>query len=371
MGIYIFFITVIGLILLFSFYNKRSILFSAMQSVNYSKGKSGKKFKFENLIIVSSLILFSGFRFMTGTDFLQLQSVYSDYINYPFFEIFNNSIEDYEYSKWFIVALILKISNHVQYIFIIAAFLFVLPLIHTLNRKSVNYQYSVLLVILIGFYTQSFNIIWQMAAVSVLFYAVSFFLEKKYFKFILLSLFALGLHSSVVLVLPIFLILSFLKTSYKNIVLILTLSLIVFFNKPLMNMVFLIWPDYNLYVGYRGSNIGLYLQLGVWLCLTSIILKFKNRLIEVDKANGFYILCLTVSLGIMILGTQNVIFDRMATYFKVYILYLIPSFFELFTGKEKILIIYFSSIFFFIWFLFYLKYNGVIPYKNILFTDVF
>lgn len=303
---------------------------------------------------------------MTGNDFGRLYSSFDSMVHLPIMDMFDNVPEVYEPIKWLIIALVVSITKNAQAVFVMIAVIAMIPIYRMTKKRSLNYQYSIMLYFLIGFYTNSFNIAWQMAAASVVFMGVPFLLEKKYIKFFIISFVAAGLHISVLMTLPIFFLLAKIKPSLLNITIILASATLIATNSSFINQIISI-SIYEKYIDYRATNIGLYLQILVWFCFCLVFIIFKNRLIRIDPNNAFYIMCLTTAIALMIVATQNVIFDRVAAYFKMYILYLIPAFFELFGSYLKIIVFAIVTVIWFIWFSFYLDYSGVVPYQNIFF----
>lgn len=314
------------------------------------------------LIIV---ILFSGLRFGIGTDFKRLYMLYSGLKSLSFFTIIQFGFEDYEFIKWLIVALNLKIFKCVQTIFFSLSIMFILPLYKTLKKNSYNYQFSLLLVILLGFYLSSFNTVWQMSAVSITFWAIADLLDNNYKSFVLKVIIAAGLHSSVLLILPILIVVKLLKLNRKSTVLIIIVTIIVcYIGINQLSFIFNLNSAYATYTTYKSSNIGLYLQALFWALFCIFFYLYRKELIKLDKKNEYYILLFLVSECMLIIGIQNIMIDRVATYFKIFVIYLIPYLTISTKINEKMIKSYLLIILLVIWFSFYLIfYNGVLPYR--------
>lgn len=316
-----------------------------------------------DFLIIIILIIFSGLRYNVGTDYAQLYQLYSSFVGQDFFEIFFNCLADYEFGKWFIIASCLKITNNPRFIFFIMSILFILPIYSCLRRKIKYYYYGIFIVIAIGFYTTSFNIMWQMIAVSLLFFSNIYLESNKKSKFFLLVLIAGTIHISALIAGTIILLIRKLKFNEKNFLYIALIFVFILFGQKSIPIILSKIGNYSMYSSYRGSGLGLYLQIIVWGCMFLLLFYNKKKYIKNNPTNYYYLLYVAIAIGFMIVGTQNVMFDRIAVYFKLYILLLLPNFMEANNNKVKPLVIYVIMCCLVIWYLFYLNYNGVIPYR--------
>lgn len=238
---------------------------------------------------------------------------------------------------------------------IVVAIIIYVPILKILNKKAEYLLSSLLLFIFTISFFSGFNGMRQAIAMSMIFYAYyDFFLEKKYFKYIVFLLIAFGFHSSVIFVIPIHFLSRFeIKKYVVKFSVILTLLLFLF--------IWQIWPylinflvsigqtkmasDYAEVSKNDGSG---FLRFIVALAPVVIGYFYKEKLEEhFDNVNNELILCLFGAL-FMLLSTKYWIFARVSSYFSLSQILFIPKLYLIFSKDSRkmgcviILFLYFS-----------------------------
>ncbi|WP_131798752.1 EpsG family protein, partial [Aliarcobacter thereius] len=130
-----------------------------------------------------------------------------DYFSYLNIIITEEGLQRLEYFN----RLIIELSNYLnfpQLYFIITSFLFILFMTLGFKQfKQFNYVTVYLMLFFIGSYITSFDIVRQMVSVSILFYAISLFINKGYFSSIIFFLIAVNFHKASLIFIPIVLFL--------------------------------------------------------------------------------------------------------------------------------------------------------------------
>ncbi|MFA6851400.1 MAG: EpsG family protein [Selenomonadaceae bacterium] len=176
-------------------------LSAKVEKLRITNAKAAKNYK---RVLITVLTCFIGFRFNVGAD-------YFAYI-YDYGKFLEKSYSETLFSSDFAFKLMAKFGSLVYdsptTMFFCAAFLFVLLFINTLYKYSEHFSLSVVLFILCGTYLESCNAIRQSMAMAIIFSGYACIRERTLGKYILLVLLAMAFHSSAIVMLPLFFILS-------------------------------------------------------------------------------------------------------------------------------------------------------------------
>lgn len=137
------------------------------------------------------LILVSGFRFNVGTDYstyLRLDS----YIGSVFFGLNPVHCEP----LYLLIIKFAKLFDNYQIVYFLTGLCFAVFIINFLYYSSEDLVFSILLLLLSGVFSQSLNHMKQMLAVSIVFYAFRFLLNKGCLKYIACVLIAAMIHDT-------------------------------------------------------------------------------------------------------------------------------------------------------------------------------
>ena len=278
----------------------------------------------EYIITISSYVLIfiltviSGFRYNVGRDFLNYEHMYLDPNNFR--NLFTEPI-------WSYISLLfhnIGLSSTAWFCF--TSFIINFFFISGIRKLSKNFYLSVAFYIAMPhLFLESFNIVRQFVAMSIIFRYSYLFFQKKYWKFIIVVLVASCFHKSAILVINLFFI-SLLKIPNLFLVLI-TLFCFVFRNK-FLPLVIRIISSVSIYAGYidnilpSESSSSLYAYVLLLVCLFIIICfrKPKSREINILKNLSLMSFCIYLLFYTFQAG------QRIGFYVLPYFVLLVPYF---------------------------------------------
>jgi hypothetical protein len=227
----------------------------------------------------------------------------------------------------------------------------------------------------------------QGLAVCIFFYAIQYIQDKNLKAYTIWMLIAMGFHFSAAILFPLYF---FIRMKFNNVkvfsllivaILFQQLHLISYILKILVGLTGnpLLSKYYTLYVtsGLFSGNAHITSLTIEWLGWVILLTIYKNRLIAYSRYfNIFYNIC-WVGLAIYIAFTDIYVFSRIALYFRVSFMILLPSFLFI-LNKVSFKLSFFlvlAAIIFIRWFTpirtdrsgILTKPNSFIPYKTILF----
>jgi len=326
------------------------------------------------LILLSSIFislwLFAGLRHFVGTDYPTYLDFYEKSMDLPF-----------EPAYYFIRLFLKSIGLPAASFFLFCSFITIFFFFKAIYKYSVEFELSLILFLLLGFFTNSMNIMRQMIAIGLyIMYGYKYLVAgnfKKYFITVLLiSLF----HFSVLFLIPFYFI---IRRSYSFIAMILFICFAVIFNMGLLNVHFV-----EYFMGFLPTNYAGYLRfldhylsqfnesLGYKLLsnidkLTILFILFlnKEKLKKIDSSNVYlinlYLFYTTFSIATR--GLEEL--QRFVFYFSVFSIFSIPLLVQLVDNKYIKLLIKLTLIFFYFgWFYTFIlqkNFGDIIPYHSV------
>lgn len=298
-----------------------SILLSWLSSRLDNK-KIGNLIKILNFLF---LVLISGLRYGIGTDY---NKVYL-----PFFiELKNNAIKNrmrsFEIGYVLINKIVIFLGGNFTWVCLIMSFLTIFFLYKGLNNYKNKSSFTLgLFFYLIMYYQKSFNLMRQMLAVSIVFFAIKF-LKKDNFKYIILVILA-SLFQRTVLIM---LIIPLVQKIYENKkYLVLQISSFLLMVLAILNFgkigVFLEKLNMEYYSYYFNENVSTGITINYFIRILPVILLglIAYKKLKEDREMLLFYNLYVVGAIFMLLGYVTSTYgERIAIYFMIYQIVLIP-----------------------------------------------
>ena len=238
-----------------------------------------------------------------------------------------------------IIAMISNFFNSKRCMFVIYEFLTLLFTFLGLKRIKEKCRPLALLLFLLMFYATGFNIMKQMLAVSIVFYAYKYLEEKNFVKWLIWMIIANMFHSTAIIFVLLYPIVNS-KNKYLKIIMPVLFAVLVFYYSNIIILLtrIPIFAKFGVYAdAYTKTTINnrkFYLELVVLL----YIIFYKKKLNNYWKKNEMY--CFLYLLGVILMATGffSPYVKRIATYLrisKILLLAQIP--YALPSKKEKLL----------------------------------
>lgn len=245
-----------------------------------------------------------------------------------------------------------------------------------IKRYSKYYFLSIVFFVFLGFWGQSMNIIRQTLACAIIAYSYSFLISNKLFKFIVSVLIASTFHSTAILFLSAWFIKS-IKLTTRNILyaLIGVIALYASFS-TVLQYTFMINDSYEGYsnsIFGEGNRTGALFQASCYVGLVIFALIIRNRAgVQTFRDNGLdtpFILCF-IGAAILFMSYNMSIFGRIAQYFNIFQLILLPNAIRLLKVKQQYvvtsLLFIYVNLFFWITQILRPDWNRIFPYQTFL-----
>ena len=306
-----------------------------------------------------SLILVSGLRNNIGDTFFYVHS-------YKMFNFTWDFIKTQKDIGFGILQMILKCySDDPQILIFTTAFITNLLIVIVLFKYSRIFEISIYVYITGGLFLVTMNGIRQCLAASIIFSATKLLIEGKWFKYILVIIFASLFHQSALILIPISFLVRYKAWSKATLILLLMSILIVLGFNQFSAVLFSTIQDsqYSEYSNFSegGANI-----IRVIVFATPLVIAYfgKERLREIYPESDYIVNMSIIGLVFMIISTQNWIFARFNIYFELYQVILISWIIKLFNHRDQKLIYYAILICYFAYYYYESVISLNIVYKS-------
>lgn len=335
--------------------------------VKNSQFINNKYFVFTVLI---GLILFSGLRYLNTlySDEWIYRNEYSDIGNMDLKAIFSLNLEPgFALLNW----LLYKISPQPQLLIFVCAVITNALIVSTIARFSEKFELSILLFICVGYYMTSFNIMRQYLAVSIIFWAIRYVNKGEFKKYFICVLIASTFHYSALILIPAYFI--YKKRAWSKWTILTIISCIVFAVSfgTFVNIlaVMLVNTKYSTYLsslteGYYGVNI-----LRIFIFIVPLVLLYIWRKpLKIKYPNSDHLVNLyVIGTMLMVISYNYVFIARIADYFTLFGVLLIPKLTSIFKKFSFNQLIYFGILVCFLTF-FYYQISSSAAYTSIFST---
>jgi hypothetical protein len=308
------------------------------------------------------LVLFSSIRYGVGYDY------------YAYLDLIGQKIADYNFERieWLskILMSIARSINFPQFYFIICAIFTIYPIYFISCRYSKYPSFSLLLYLLIPlFYLESFSIVRNAMAYSIVFFSIHFLYTKRYVLFCLIIIIAGGIHSSAYIGLLLPLVYKFSHSLKINIsIFIISFCLSFSVLNILSNYSNLSYANAIIYYAeIHGREQGPYMKLIIY-SLNILNLIFWKRLVIDNKNNHIYLSIVNIGTCLWIIFSfEGTISLRLSSYFLLFNILLIPSYLLIIKRRYSLIVKYAILIFFTLFFIssFYINIKGYVDKKSI------
>ena len=304
------------------------------------------------------LIVFGGFRYGNGQDYNSYWRIYLD--------VESTSVE---YGYYWLCLFFKSLGLGPQIMYVVAMSITLLLVYKAVSFYDSNQITFVFFVFLFaGFYTDRFNGVRQYIAIGFFFYATRYIFIHSFLRYSMVIIIGALFHFSILFLLPFYF---FLKIKYTD------WSL--FFGLLFMLGIFFVFPVTSLYekipvYGARymlqspefAGSAKLGLGYASKLVLALLLIKLRHKIIALDSrynvvinAFFFYILFMTLFKDIMV-------FLRIAYYFHIFLILILPRVSSCFSAKSKVIIT--SLVILYVFLLFGVQMSDktalLIPYQS-------
>lgn len=298
------------------------------------------------LIAMLSLIIVSGFRYESGTDFYTYTEIFESTANSPTIDL----LEGTDIGFTIFCRILSNISKDPQIMFLGAAIITNILVVIVLSKFSNKFELSMWLYITTFAYYSTFNGLRQWMAAAIVFTGTKYLIKERSFtKYLPIILFASLFHASALVMLLVYFIIDSNTFSKRNLVMILLFMLAVFAYGQFLPVLegLLGVTQYAHYIDiFKSDTNGIhplrlivyFLPIGV-ACLYYKVLN-PNKDKYIDRIIN---LCI-IGFLIMFMALRQVFFARLIFYFDLYYLLLIPMIIDIGDKSFKRLFYYIIAV---------------------------
>lgn len=318
-------------------------------------------------IVFLMFFIIQAIRYDVGTDFLGTYT--KEYYNVLYGHISNKL----DIGFVFLYKLIIFLNLNKQWIFVLSALIFNVFIFRSIFKRSKNPAISLFVFFLGTFFFFSMNGIRQSIAISIFYYSLQCVSDRNLKKYLLLNFVGILFHSSTILLLPLYFILTHKFTRNQRIItMVLLIVSMGFIGPKIIELISM--------TKYRGYLINEAYNVEGTISLSSIVNIIVYILFEIndrknidDKEYNIYLNMHFFGVIVTILSTAIVIIFRLFLSFRfvefLSIPYLVYYVNKINVKKKNKIILYCAIIAIFVGYFIYCivikNYNDTVPYKTI------
>lgn len=342
------------------------------RQVTIEQKQPGRRYALQKSYVIGIfLVLFacSALRFDVGNDYQQY--------TYTAHEAYVGGYVVTEAGFNYLVKLVYGLfgGEYYEIVFALFAFVTLFFFLKAIYEQSIDFGFSFFLFMTLGFYFQTFNTVRYYLALAIALYSLRYVLEKDWIRFVLWIVIAAFFHKSVLLVIPVYFLVSFIwKKSYIFAVFLFSAACFLL-KGPVLHLALKLYPSYKdtVYLNTQISYTSIFRILAVvcfylWFCC-----RYKEE--SNDKELRLYGQLQLLALDVSVFFSFLPVVTRVVYYFSVTQLFLLPMLIaripeEKVRKRAKILVIIACVIYFGI-FLYCADKPGValLPYKTWVFEE--
>lgn len=287
------------------------------------------------ILVILSLSLVSGLRYMVGTDYVNYSILYHDIVDDPL-KVFQEQQIEIGYVA---LNLLFGAAFKTQFAFFMFLSLSINTLtVLSLREYSKSFAFSCTLYILTYIFYNSFNLVRQSIAVAIMFFGFRYIARGDFIRFILMALLASLFHMSALILIPAYFIARSREWSPVIWIGFMLVAVFFLFYEPLMNLLFSALSDTR-YSSYeelmksasQGINI-----LRIIVAAAPVLLAFllRKQIRAQMPHSNIVVNMTTLAFMLSIIAYKQIFFARISLYFSIYSLLLLSYFPALFKDKK-------------------------------------
>lgn len=289
----------------------------------YSYGAVSLSYQYSKKRLIFSMLpmlLISALRFGIGTDFSYRYSTYQ----YIFYAIRDGIRTETEIGYYLLNRLSLLFTDSMVGLYVITSLVFCVFIYISIFEQSSNPSFSIFLLLSTGLYFASMNTTRQLMATAIFCYSLKFIKQQKIGHYFLCILFAVALHSSAIILIPMYFLFRSKAQPWKALLVILATAVLL---PVLYRILTSITQLTRFSVHLQGSNADSEMHamtFAVSFALIAFLLVFYKKL--KDNFNyRMFLYGMTLVIAAALLATQFGIAVRIAEYFKYLTVLFLPD----------------------------------------------
>ena len=301
--------------------------------------------KIKNIAYVCLVFLYlfglSCFRYGIGNDYYSYINIFNRAAYVDWKSCFS---DDIEFGYMLLCKVVSLFTTNYRVMHGIMAFLILAPTGYTIAKYSKNVWLSCHLYLCLTFYYSSMNFIRQTMAATMLFVAYRLFIERKTVPFLIVVLLASTIHSSVLIMIPIYLIIAYVKPTTKVLSGGMAILILLYLtSNAILEKISELLPRYSGYLNTKYIQNGLGQQYLIIPALYMLLMlyAYHEAGYNHDRKNMIFVNTSVVNFGIWFFITKHFILERFSIFVYIFVMLVVPDVMDYLKGyfiqegKEK------------------------------------
>lgn len=284
------------------------------------------------VLVFGYLFGLSYFRYGIGNDYFSYINIFYRAFVTDWQDCFNDEVEG---GYMVLVKLISLITSDTKIMHGIMAMLCLAPTGYIIAKYSKNVWLSCHLYLCLTFYYSSMNFIRQTLTATIIFLAYRLFIQRKTIPFIIVVLIASTLHATVLLLIPVYFMIAYIKPTTKALgVGMVTLIALYLTSNTILNFIAQKIPKYAGYIGTKYFQVGLsqiYLVVPI-LYMLLMLYAYHETDYHKEEYSSMFVNTSVFTFGIWFFITKHFILERFSIYVYIFVMLALPHVTEYLRG---------------------------------------
>lgn len=289
------------------------------------KPSVAKKFCYVMVVFVCMLYI-SILRYGLGNDYYSYIYHFNIIRNTSWSGIFNI---DFEPGFVILNKVIALFTADTNILYAIYAVIILIPMAYVIFRYSENIWLSTVMFISLTFFYCTLSFIRQSIAFAIIFLAYKYFVQRKHFMVLLFIFFACLFHSTVVILIPLYILAVVVKLNWKSITVYGVLTLIAYlFSNTFIEIAVKILPQYELYLGKNFLTSGynpIYIITPAVILAVALLAHFTGYGKAYPEKSSMFTSFAIFNFVIWLMSTKHFVLERFSMYPYLFMIMFIPS----------------------------------------------
>ncbi|MGL5356407.1 MAG: EpsG family protein [Cetobacterium sp.] len=311
--------------------------------------------KYQNMlekILIMILIILSGIRYSTGTDYFN----YLDYYNKIQQGI---KLKNVEIGYVWLNKIIQALNLQYNFILLVCSMIYIYLIYMKIREQDKNFRWLSIFLFLSNFnmYFYSLSIVRQSVAIGIFIYSIKYIINKNLKKYCLLIILGSFFHKSIIILLPIYFLYKIKNKLFFKLGMLVIFIAIIFFDffiksKIILNVGDIFINNFSYYLSKFENNKISYPGIMI-RSLYLLILYFVSNILKKEKEKIiFKLYVISIFLKLMTAFGYGLAVYRIVPYFDIFTIFIIPILINKISIKnifKKIIIcmlIFYNSIYF-------------------------
>ncbi len=278
------------------------------------------------IVVFAAMLYISTLRYGLGNDYFSYIYHFNDIRDSSILDSFNLGFE-----PGFVILnrIIAVFTTDTNLLYVIYAVLILVPIAYVIFRYSENVWLSSVMFVSLTFFYCTLSFIRQAIAFTIILMGYKYFVQRKHFQVLLFIFLACLFHSTVIVLIPLYIIAAVVKPTWISLIVYGVLTgLVYIFSENIIDLAVKVLPQYQGYIDLNFITQGfnpIYIITPLVIMGVALFAHFTSYGKVYPKRSALFTNFAVFSFIIWLLSTKHFVLERFSMYPYIFMIMFIPS----------------------------------------------